>query len=184
MNGLMKLWIIDQDAGISVFDQTFEKSAENMDSDLIGGFFMALLGFSQEIAKTQIQYMQLLPFRIYFYPMTHHVIILATENFVTPEMATNIALKIKNRFELKYKKILAKEFTGNVAIFNDFAQDVEQVLETKCICHKIFQEKSELLQMHYENSKNAWVNLKNQITQHLAKRAQICAGIEQNKKEK
>jgi hypothetical protein len=160
------VWIIDQEAGISVFDQTFANIPEKIDSDLIGGFFTALLGFSQEIANSQIQYLQLIPFRFYFHMMDRFVIVLACANHIDPESATLLANRIQHRFEIKYKNILSKNFNGNVSLFNSFATELEDEFQLSCLCHSEFLNKEDVVKKYYKKSKLTWQKMKDQILQH------------------
>jgi hypothetical protein len=166
-NEIIKLWIIDREAGISVFDQSFQELPSEMDSDLVGGFFIALMSFSQEIAKQSIEFLQLKQIRFYFYIMKYHLLILASSLELDQENAAMISAKIQKRFEEKYQNVIGDKFVGDVSVFNDFGDDVEEELGQECTCHSHFEEKPELLHKHYTNMKKEWRSLRTQIKDQL-----------------
>lgn len=162
MDGLIKLWIIEKESGVCIFEQTFEE-IQIIDSDLISGFFVAMMSFAQETTKQTIEFIQLKQIRIAFRFLYRFIFAVATEHDVEYQDTEQFLQNIQERFETKYKNILQQGFVGEVTIFNNFAQDIEDILGKKSKHFGFIQVSTEALKKYLDVAKGDWTNVKTAI---------------------
>jgi len=166
MHGLIKLWIIEKESGILIFEQVFEE-IQIIDSDLISGFFVAMMSFAQETTNQEIEFIQLKQIRISFKLLYRFIFAIATEHDVEYEETEEFLKKIHERFESKYKNVLQQGFVGETSIFNNFAQDIEDVLGKKSKHFGFIQESAEVIKKYLDVAKGDWGNVKSAIKQKI-----------------
>lgn len=156
----LKLWILDRHAGICVFEQTFEDMPKTMASDLVTGFFYAILTFSNEIAAQDIDHIQLKDIRIQFHGNDRLIFALATKKEADQETAYQFLHGLEHRFSDRYKIILDKGQLNNTALFLDFGHDVEVELGRESISISCLQTQADKFKQYYETAKKNFTQFK------------------------
>jgi hypothetical protein len=149
MEGLLKLWIIHRQIGAVIFEQTFDDMPTDINSDMIGGFLIAILSFSEEIAKQEIEYLQLKDMRLIYHIAPKYIIAVATNNRKNYDSIENALSKVETRFEENYSSIL-KNFTGEISVFNNFGSDIEGIFDTKSKSLKFLETQHEKIKEYYQ----------------------------------
>jgi propanediol dehydratase large subunit len=149
MSEILKIWIIQKDSGICVFEQSFSESAVTIDSDLIGGFLSAILNFSDEVIKSSIQYIQLNDYLLYYDFSRDFVFVYLCEPDVSVKNIGKISEKTVKSFGTHFEQPGQLSFTGDVSKFNTFASETEQILESKSYYHKFLKGMNEQIQERY-----------------------------------
>nr|MDO8083970.1 hypothetical protein [Candidatus Sigynarchaeum springense] len=160
----LKLWLMDRNAGICIFEQSFEDMPNTMASDLVTGFFYAILTFSHEIASQDIELIQMKDIRIVFHGEGRLLFAMATTNDADHAFTERLLRDLGHRFQDKYKDLLEKGCINNTAVFKDFAQDVEAEIGRKSTAVAFVQTQVDRFKMRYENVKTDL----NQLRKNLA----------------
>jgi hypothetical protein len=167
MEGILKFWIFDRYSGFCIFEQTFEELPGNVNSDLIGGFMIAILSFAREIANEEIQFLQLKHIRISYHISEKYIICVATSNDTDVER-TELALNaVHRKFDAQYHAIFEGGIVNDVSVFNNFAADLEHIFnaETKHLAY--LRKRSEKIKQFLENGKDQWQNLQKMVSDQL-----------------
>lgn len=164
---MIKLWILDRNAGLCIFEQAFEDLPKTMASDLVTGFFYAILTFSHEIASQDVEFIQMRDIRIMFHGDGRVLLALATKNEVDQGYASSFLHSLEHRFSEKYQVILEKGQLNNTSLFVDFAHDVETELGRKSTSVSFIQTQAVRFKQYYENAKKDFIKLKQNMTQDV-----------------
>jgi len=135
MLGVHKLWILERQAGICLFEQTFEGSTRDVDSDLIGGFLTAISKFCEELVGEEISSIRTPTMRILYHAEEKFVIAVLLPKDANHKIARTNVSEISRLFAEKYAPYLDADQLANVAVFNDFAAEIETRFDTKAKCY-------------------------------------------------
>jgi hypothetical protein len=160
----IKLWLMDRNAGICIFEQSFEDMPKTLASDLVTGFFYAMLTFSNEIASQDVEFIQLRDIRIVFHGEGRLLFAMATTNDADHEFTGRLLRDLERRFQDKYKKLLEKGFLNNTAVFEGFANEVEAEIGRKSTTIAFVQTQVDKFKVRYENVKTDFNQLKRNLT--------------------
>lgn len=163
MNGLNKLWIIHREAGVCVFEQSFEELPKNINSDMIGGFLIAILSFSQEMADQEIEFLQLKNLRIIYHITPQYIIAVGCNQNANYKELEKLLAQVETRFELKYHNVIGKGYSGNTTVFNDFATEVEKIFDSKSTALKYFEERLDDIKGYYEDKRSKLFDFYNKM---------------------
>jgi hypothetical protein len=159
----IKLWLMDRNAGICIFEQSFEDMPKTLASDLVTGFFYAMLTFSNEIASQDVEFIQLRDIRIVFHGQDRLLFAMATTNDADHEFTGRLLRDLERRFQDKYKKLLEKGFLNNTAVFEGFANEVEAEIGRKSTTISFVQTQVDKFKVRYEGVKTDFNNLKRNL---------------------
>ena len=126
------LWILNSDSGVCLFEQLYRDiTTEQIHSDLIVGFFSALLSFAQESFAKEIKHITMQDLRFFFDSDNYYIYIATTSDDikVSNEKVKKILVAIKEKFGEKYKSIMEKGWDGNIAQFRDFSEDLREIVK-------------------------------------------------------
>ncbi len=158
MQGVHSLWILDRQTGICLFEQTFEASSGKVDADLIGGFLSAITKFCEELVGEQIRFIETPSMRILYHSAEKFIMAVLVENSANTPVVENMLKEISTLFAQKYAHYLETGKLANVAVFQDFATEIEHRFERKATCyiHYLMEQhakKKEMMETIYENLK-------------------------------
>lgn len=134
LRGLQKLWIIDRQTGICLFEQTFAKPPREVDSDLIGGFLTAISKFCEELVGEEIASIRTQNLQILYHAAEKFVVIVLLPNNINNEIAQSMLNEISILFVEKYAGYLDAGKLANVSVFQDFAVEMEHLYNAKTAC--------------------------------------------------
>ncbi|MEX2680319.1 MAG: hypothetical protein Q6373_001855 [Candidatus Sigynarchaeota archaeon] len=163
----LKLWLMDRNVGICIFEQSFEDTPNTMASDLVTGFFYAILTFSHEIASQDIEFIQMKDIRIVFHGEGRLLFAMATTNGADHVFTERLLRDLGHRFQDKYKVLLEKGHLNNTAVFKDFAQEVEAEIGRKSTAIAFVQNQVDRFKIHYENVKTDLNQLRKNIASDM-----------------
>jgi hypothetical protein len=162
----LKLWILDRHAGICIYEQVFEeKVLEAMSSDLVTGFFYAILTFSNEIAAQDIDHIMLKDIRIQFFSNDRLIFALATRKDADEQLAYQFLHGLEHRFSERYQVVLDHGHLNNTALFLDFGHDVEIELGRENTSISCLQTQPEKFKQYYETAKKNFIQFKETMIQ-------------------
>jgi len=163
MDGLHKFLIMDKSAGICIYDQTFEELPCEIPTDLLGGFLIAILGFSEElIANQTVEYIQMKQIRVQFHIEGRLVMTVIASNSTDPEFIQNTLKTLQKKFSEKYADQIKRDYFCDVSCFHNFASEVAAAFQTETKYLGYVQKRSDQLRDYLQASKKDWDNL-----QHL-----------------
>ena len=124
-----------------------------MASDLVTGFFYAILTFSNEIAAQDIDHIMLKDIRIQFFGKDRLIFALASKRDADEQTAYKFLHGLEHRFSERYQVVLEKGILNNTAIFMDFGHDVEVELGRENTIISCVQSQPEKFSQYRENAK-------------------------------
>ncbi len=127
MDDLKHLWIIARDAGVCIFEASLGELKKEIDGDLIAGFFTAILQFAQEVSDSDIKSIKLGEADLLFSLSEYVLCVLWVDEVSKINQGAKILRDLEARFYSKYLPVFEAKWAGNVTIFADFANDVEQI---------------------------------------------------------
>lgn len=154
---------MDREAGICIFEQSFEEMPKTLASDLVTGFFYAMLTFSNEIASQDVEFIQMRDIRIVFHGQNRLLFAIATKNGADHEFTERLLRDLEHRFQDKYKELLDKGFLNNTAVFEGFANEVEAEIGKKSTTVAFVQNQVDKLKIRYESVKTDFSQLKQSL---------------------
>jgi len=157
----LKLWILDRHAGICIYEQVFdEKVLEAMSSDLVTGFFYAILTFSNEIAAQDIDHIMLKDIRIQFFGNDRLIFALASKRDADEQTAYQFLHGLEHRFSERYQMILNKGRLNETSLFLDFGHDVEVELGRENTSISCLQTQADKFKEYHETAKKNFTRFK------------------------
>lgn len=150
MKDILNLMIIDRESGICIFEQDFEDLPSDADPELVGGFFTALMCFSNRIADQQIKFIQLEKIRFYFHTGDKLVLISATRNSVSLDYIKQFLEDIHEKFVDQFQDVISKGKINESRLFRSFAVDIETEVGRKTRFISIFNESIPFLRKKYK----------------------------------
>ncbi len=158
MQGVHSLWILERQTGICLFEQTFEANTSKVDADLVGGFLSAITKFCKELVGEEIRRIETPSMCILYHGAEKFIMALLFENSANANVAEGLLNDISQLFALKYATYLEAGQVANVAVFNDFAAEVERRFDhkTTCFIHCLIEKhakRKERLENLYDNLK-------------------------------
>ncbi len=163
-NDYIKLWLMDRHVGICIFEQSFEDMPKTLTSDLVTGFFYAMLTFSNEIASQDVEFIQLRDIRIVFHGKDRLLFAMATTNDADHAFTERFLRDLERRFQDKYRDLIEKGCLNNTRVFEDFANEVEAELGRKSTAVAFVQTQVDRFKVRYENVKTDFNLLKRNLT--------------------
>lgn len=149
MEKILKIWIMQKDSGLCIFEQSFSEDAMNIDSDLIGGFLSALQGFSYEVVNSSIEYVKLRDYLLYYdFSKEYTFVYLADPDTSTKEMKRT-SESIVEAFEKRFGTGPDSVFTGDVSKYAEFGSDMETLLDSKSYYLKYMKEINDQIKQLY-----------------------------------
>ncbi len=162
--GVQKLWILNRQSGIYLFEQTFDARLREMDPDLIGGFLMAISKFSEEIIGEEIRVIETKSMRIYYQNAEKFVVAVLFQNKINKSMTKSFLKDVSDLFIEKYMSYLDAGQLANVNVFKDFAAEIENRYDTKATCFIRYLAKRSMKQGL--KSINVYDSLKGELKRH------------------
>lgn len=160
MDGLHKFLIMDKSAGICIYDQTFEELPCEIPTDLLGGFLIAILGFSEELIKNQtVEYIQMKQIRVQFHIEGRLVMAVIASNSTDPEYIQNTLKILQKKFSEKYAEQIKRDYFCDVTCFHNFASEVASTFQKETKYLGYVQKRSDQLRDYIQASKKDWDNL-------------------------
>ncbi len=159
----IKLWLMDRHVGICIFEQSFEDMPKTLTSDLVTGFFYAMLTFSNEIASQDVEFIQLHDIRIVFHGGGRLLFAIAARNDADHAFTERFLRDLERRFQDKYCDLIEKGCLNNTAVFRGFAEEVEAELGRKSTAVSFVETQVDRFKMRYENVKTDINQLKRNI---------------------
>jgi len=160
MDGLHKFLIMDKSAGICIYDQTFEELPCEIPTDLLGGFLIAILGFSEElIANQTIEYIQMKQIRVQYNIEGRLVMVVIAANYTDPDYIQNLLQTLQKKFSEKYADQIKHDYFCDITCFHNFASEVASAFQNQTKYLGYVQKRSEQLRDYLQASKNDWTTL-------------------------
>ena len=148
--------IIHRVASVCVFEQSFNELPGEVDEVVLSGYLVAILALSEEIAKQPIRYMQLNTLRISFNVFDKYVMVLITKNEIKYSETIQILQNLSEKFNEKYLVHFEQEFSGNITPFQNFALEVEGLIQMETRYFQYLQERSEKLNDYFKTIDYNW----------------------------
>lgn len=131
MDDIKHLWIIAREAGVCIFEASFGELKKEIDGDLIAGFFSAMLQFAQEISASDVKSIKLGDADLLFSLSDYVVCVLWVDDVSLINPGAKVLTELEGKFYSRYRPVFEANWGGNVTVFEDFANDVEQVTSQK-----------------------------------------------------
>ncbi|HME51353.1 MAG TPA: hypothetical protein VKM55_03995 [Candidatus Lokiarchaeia archaeon] len=152
---------MDRQIGTCIYEQAFEDLPnKSMASDLVTGFFYAILAFSNEIAAQDIDHIMLKDIRIQFYGNDRLIFALATKKDADQETAHQFLHGLAHRFSDRYQLVIDKGRLNSTGVFLDFGRDVEAELGRESTSISCLQTQTDKFKQYYENAKKNFTQFK------------------------
>lgn len=129
---ITNLWILDGISGVCIFEQYYRDiTSADTESDLIVGFFSALLSFAQESFAKKIKHITMQDLRFFFDSDDYCVYVIATNDDirVSDSNAKDLLHKIKKVFIKKFGDLLSKGWGGRITPFTNFSEDLKEIVQ-------------------------------------------------------
>ncbi len=165
---VFKLYIIDKNAGICVFDQTFQEMPRLKCTDLVAGFLHALQLFAEDMASQSIKNIELSGMLLTLYSNKKILCAIATGTRLLAKdrrFIREFLERVTSRFERDYQLFLDSGNISNTGVFKGFAAVVEEELEQKSMDVTYIEAPVEHFKQHYENATNDLQRFKNSLLQ-------------------
>jgi len=122
---LQDIWILSE-AGIVVFHRHFE---EKMDEQLFGGLLSALYMFSEEIGRGGISNFELSDKRFFLQKKNNFLFVInASKDAKSKKVIEGLETLVNNFFEL-YPENVLKNWNGDIRLFSNFEEKINESLE-------------------------------------------------------
>ncbi|HMF31409.1 MAG TPA: hypothetical protein VKK79_08350 [Candidatus Lokiarchaeia archaeon] len=134
--GIMKLWILDREAGICLFEQAFAEFSSELDSDLLGGFLTAISKFYKEFVGEGVHAIDTPSMRMLFKESETEkfTVVILFQNWVNKTIAEAAIEEVSRLFQEKYAQYINEGKLANVSVFQDFAAEIETRFNHKSVC--------------------------------------------------
>jgi hypothetical protein len=133
MDDLKHFWIIARDAGVCIFEASLGELKKEIDSDLIAGFFTAMLQFAQEVSDSEVKSIKLGESDLLFSLSEYVLCVLWIDEISILNRGAKTLRDLEAEFYTKYRPVFEAKWGGNVSVFEDFAVDVERITNQKPI---------------------------------------------------
>ncbi len=131
MNEMKHLWIIARDAGVCIFEASLGDLKKEIDGDLIAGFFTAMLQFAQEVSDSEVKSIKLGDADLFFSLSDYVLCVLWVEDVSLINPGAKVLTELEAKFYSKYRPVFEANWAGNVTLFENFTEDVEQITNQK-----------------------------------------------------
>ena len=119
------MWIISE-GGIVIFSRVYE---EMLDDQLFGALLTALNSFAEQIAQTGLSNFELGEKRFTILKRSHFVFIANSDKKIKPKKVVQELQAVMDIFFTVYSKETIDNWSGEVTIFSNFDQDIEDSLD-------------------------------------------------------
>ncbi|MBN2150862.1 MAG: hypothetical protein JW839_05440 [Candidatus Lokiarchaeota archaeon] len=160
----IKLWLMDRSVGICIFEQSFADMPKNLASDLVTGFFYAMLTFSNEIASQDVEFIQMQDIRIVFHGEGRLLFAMATTTDADHRLTDRLLRDLGCRFQDKYRGLIEQGCLNNTAVFEGFASEVEAEIGRKSTAVAFVQTQVDRFKVRYEGIKTDFNRLKKNLS--------------------
>ncbi|WP_457557518.1 hypothetical protein [Candidatus Harpocratesius sp.] len=160
---IIKFWVIDNPSGICIFNQTFAKIPNDINSDLTAGYLFAITTLSQEIVQENIRFLQLENLRFVYGISSRLILILLTKNEISSFESSQLLDKLRSKFGEKYALLIEHNQLFDISKFRDFALDAERILNRETIYFNILDKRSENVEDFFKDATNEWQSIQNSI---------------------
>jgi hypothetical protein len=163
MTHILKFYIVQKPSGICIFNQTFEELPGKCDPYVISGFLFAISNLSIEIAKQDIEFLQLNSLRFFYLIRAKYIMIMVSSKDSKQSKIYQLLEQIQVEFEKRYLKVLEAEFSGDITGFKSFAHEIELILETETKYIQYIDKRNEQLSDLFQSRPPDWLILKNSL---------------------
>ena len=160
---ILKFWIIHRGSGLTLFTQTFEELPGKCDPYVIAGFLFAIANLSTDIAKQDIEFLQMNRLRFTYLMHDKYLMIIVSQKETKQSKILQLLAQIQVKFEKRYLKALESEFSGDVTDFKFFAQEIELILKAETKYIQYIDKRNEQLTDFFKARSPDWLVLKNSL---------------------
>ncbi len=164
MTDVVKFWIIHQESGMCIFEQTFQELPTDVESGIIAGYLFAILTISNEITNQQVNYLQLESLRFTFSISEKYIMVIVISSEVSHSRTMAQLKTLQFKFDEKYHRFFDKEFSGNVSTFYNFAEEVEKIFQSEAQYFQYRQDRQKQLKNYFQSTMNEWKDLQKIVT--------------------
>ncbi len=123
--GLISFFIL-RESGCPFYYRIFIENSNHPDPAILGGFFIALSLFAQEVTEGRLETVTTEPFRYTFYPLQKGLLVLCTAKNTNPILIEKIAKRIVQLFITKYRDQLLKLQPASICA-PDLSKQIDQI---------------------------------------------------------
>ena len=163
MAKILKFWIIHRGSGLTLFTQTFEELPGKCDPYVIAGFLFAIANLSTDIAKQNIEFLQMNRLRFTYLLQDKYIMIVVSSKESKQSKIFQLLEQIQIQFEKRYLKDLESEFSGEITDFKFFAGEIELILKTETKYIQYIDRRNKQLKTHFQSKATDWLILKNSL---------------------
>jgi hypothetical protein len=160
---ILHFWLIHKSSGITIFSQQFQSFSNEVDSDLVGGFIVAILGFAKEIAQQNIDYMQMSDLRLQYCIQNDFIMAVLTSNQVEISRIQLLLEHVYKKFCDKYGNMTNLNMLCDVRPFQSFAKITEEIFETETKYLTIIRSRAGSVEEYFKQASKEWVQLNETI---------------------
>ncbi len=160
MKNVLKFWIIHHPSGLCLFQQTFEELPNEVDPEIVAGYLYAMTSLSTEIAKQNINFIQLDTIRLNYSLDKNYLMVAVCHNTFHREEAEELLVQLRRKFNNKYDKYFRGQFCFDISIFKNFAQVVEDSVKQETLYVQYFKKKNEQMADFIEESTKDWQKIR------------------------
>lgn len=122
---LQDIWIMNE-TGLVLYSRVFD---EKISDQLFGGLMSALYSFAEEITKECISSFELSKKRYIIFRSNGLFFIGNSDKSKKEKKLEDAIQKVAERFHTKYDIKISKQWAGDITIFKDFEEDIEEALQ-------------------------------------------------------
>ncbi|MBA7592884.1 hypothetical protein ES708_35083 [subsurface metagenome] len=163
-NNVLKFWIIHHPSGLCLFQQTFEELPNDADPEIVAGFLYAMTSLTTEIARQNINHIQLDTLRFNYSLDKHYIMVAVCHNSYHIEEAAELLAQLRRKFNSKYANYFHGQFSFDISIFKNFAQVVEDTVQQETLYVQYFKKRNEQISEFIEESSKDWQKIRGTLT--------------------
>ena len=137
------IWILEKKTGLCIFEANYvDITKDGLHTDLVGNFLSALLTFAEETFTDQIKYVKFSNRKVEFSFTEYFLfaIFISDKNIDSDNDVNNKIDRIIFKFNDKYQNVFKNNnWNGNITLFNDFSEDLKQLIKEEPLKIKFFQ---------------------------------------------
>ncbi|MHA1584654.1 MAG: hypothetical protein ACTSWL_05325 [Promethearchaeota archaeon] len=147
-----------------MFEQTFEELSSKVDSNIVTGYLYALSTLSNDIAEQDIEFIQMKKLRFNYFLSEKFILILVTSKKIRSEVAKQLLKTLNNQFTQKYAYLFKKKFNFEVSCFNDFALEVQNILQSETKYFQYINRRNEQVNKFLKKATQNWKDIELKIS--------------------
>jgi len=133
MEGIYQFWIFEKATSLCIFEQVFEGLPKSVDSDLIGAYLVTLASFCENLVSENIDSLDSESMRIIYFSRQDFILAMLVDKNLNRHTARQMLERLYYLFTEKYQDLLGPHFDGDVAKFEDFADQIETIFNMKTL---------------------------------------------------